>query len=402
MRHPYRPRTILRRLTIRFALAGLPMALCLADPAPGVSPDLARDIQAIRAVGSEGRGNVEATAALRRLAALGGEALPGLLAGMDGAGPLAANWLRGAVETIADREPAGGTNSTVPALGRFLLETRNDARARALAFELLSRADPATADKLLAGMLNDPSPDLRHGAVRKLVEQAAQTLAGGNKAGARVLLGQALASARQAAQIDAIATQLRDLGEPVDLPATFGFLMRWHVIGPFDSTGGAGFAHAYPPEERLDSNAQYDGKLGPVKWRDYTTTNEHGAIDMNQPFTPLKAAAAYAWTEFFSEADQDVELRLASENAWKLWLNGGLVFGQNEYHLQKAIDQYVMNVRLRRGPNTILVKVCQNEQTEDWAGGWDFHLRICDRTGATIRAAAPPAAAAAGPSAGSP
>jgi hypothetical protein len=71
-------------------------------------------------------------------------------------------------------------------------------------------------------------------------------------------------------------------------------------------------------------------------------------------------------------------------NSWKVWLNGKLLFGRDEYHFNSEIDQYLMPAQLQPGRNTILVKVCQNEQTEDWAGDWDFQLRVTDPLGTPI------------------
>jgi hypothetical protein len=187
---------------------------------------------------------------------------------------------------------------------------------------------------------------------------------------------------------------LRALGKSPDLPRLLGFLMKWKVIGPFDSTEGKGFGAAYPPEERIDLDAQEDGKSGKVRWLDLETTDEHGAVSMNKPFGALKGAAAYALAEFFSDDDRFAELRLGSENAWKLWLNGQYLFGQDEYHRNKTMDQFIMRARLQKGRNLILVKVCQNEQTEDWAGDWDFQLRICDAVGTPIHSRPPPASPA--------
>jgi hypothetical protein len=31
-----------------------------------------------------------------------------------------------------------------------------------------------------------------------------------------------------------------------------------------------------------------------------------------------------------------------------------------------------------------LLKLCQNEQKEDWAQDWHFQLRICDASGAAV------------------
>ena len=338
----------------------------------------------IRAVELEGTGNAEAARAWRLLVS-NQAALPEVLAAMDGANDLAVNWLRAAAESIADDLLRGGGKLPVSELRLFLLETIHHPRGRRLAFELMARADPAAAADLVPGMLNDPSPELRRDAVQKLMDEAAQSLAQGNKPGAAQLYNRSLLASRDVDQVDGIATQLRALGQTVDLPQLFGFIMKWKVIGPFDSTGGKGFAAAFPPEQAIDLEGVYAGKSGQARWADLETSDEHGILSMNKPFGSRKGVAAYALARFYSDQSQTVQLRLGSQNAWKLWLNGKYLFGQEEYHRNKAIDQYVMQGQLQTGVNLILVKVCQNEQTDDWAGDWDFQLRICDALGTPIR-----------------
>ena len=60
-------------------------------------------LKQINAVGDRGRGNVTAAKAVKKLSQADAAELPTILQAFEGAGPLAANWLRGAVETIADR-----------------------------------------------------------------------------------------------------------------------------------------------------------------------------------------------------------------------------------------------------------------------------------------------------------
>ena len=74
----------------------------------------------------------------------------------------------------------------------------------------------------------------------------------------------------------------------------------------------------------------------------------------------------------------------ASFNATKLWLNGQLVAAHDVYHAGSQFDQYVSRATLKPGRNRILVKVCQNEQTQDWTNKWYFDLRVCDEIGTAI------------------
>ena len=73
-----------------------------------------------------------------------------------------------------------------------------------------------------------------------------------------------------------------------------------------------------------------------------------------------------------------------SVNAVKVWLNGRPIAQHNVYHSGSQFDQYVSRVVLEPGRNVILVKVCQNAITPDWADAWGFQLRICDHNGTAV------------------
>ncbi|MFM8422224.1 MAG: hypothetical protein ACKOEQ_19150 [Verrucomicrobiota bacterium] len=113
--------------------------------------------------------------------------------------------------------------------------------------------------------------------------------------------------------------------------------------------------------------------------------NEYGLVDLNGPLGMLKEVTGYAHAEFWSDDARDVEVRLGCKNGWKVWVNGTLLFGRDEYHRNMEIDQYRMPVRLRKGRNEILVKCCQNEQTEEWTKEWEFQLRLTDAQGTPVR-----------------
>jgi hypothetical protein len=40
---------------------------------------------------------------------------------------------------------------------------------------------------------------------------------------------------------------------------------------------------------------------------------------------------------------------------------------------------------MRAGRNTILLKICQDEEKEDWAQSYQFQLRVCDSNGSGVR-----------------
>jgi hypothetical protein len=259
-----------------------------------------------------------------------------------------------------------------------------------LAFEWLARADATARARLIPTMANDPSVELRRDAVQQLIDKA-NALHDAKDPRAGKMYQEALAAARDNDQVKTLVERLRKLGLAVDLPRHFGFLMDWKVIGPFDNTDGKGFNVAYPPEQQLDLKASYKGKTDTVRWTDHVTTDDYGMVDLTKALAPHKGAVSYALTEFTSERRQPVQLRLGCVTAYKIWLNGKLVFARDEYHRGMAVDQYQLDAVLEEGRNTILVKVCQNEQKEDWAQKWQFQLRVCDATGTAILSTTRPA-----------
>ncbi len=359
----------------------LPLALIVTTVA---GKDISSSIEQVRSVSREGQGNDAATAAWKEIVAGDTAALVPVLKGMNGANPLASNWLRVAAGALADKSEAAGRPLPVAELAAFLKDTKHDAEPRVIAYDLIRRSSPSEAEKMMFGLLADPSSELRRHPVAKLIEDGQAALAKNDKPGAVTVFQKALAAARDQDQIKTVAKQLRDLGQTVDLPRHFGFLMKWHMIAPFDNTERKGFDTAFPPEKEIDLTASYPGKNTEVKWAAFESKDDYGMIDFNKPFGMEKQVTGYAFTEFNSAADRPAELRLGCKNAWKVWLNGELLFARDEYHRGMKLDQYKLPCQLRKGKNTILVKCCQNEQTETWTVEWQFQLRVCDATGTAI------------------
>jgi hypothetical protein len=346
--------------------------------------DLAAALRIVLAVGPEGQGNAAASRAWPVMAGADTRDLPRVLGAMDGANALAANWLRAAVDAIVERELRAGRALPLAELGEFFTDLLHEPRARRLAFEILTGADPALRRELLPTLLNDPSLELRRDAVQQLVDDGQKALATGRRAPALILFRQALGFARDVDQITGLATQLQQLDHPVDLRRHLGFLVSWKVIGPFDNTGGQGFEAVFPPEEEVDLAAVYPGKSGDVRWQDFTSRHELGLVDVNQVCGALKEVTAYAYAEFMSATSRPAELRLGCKNAWKVWWDGQLLFGREEYHRATEIDQFRLPIQLLPGRHRILVKLCQNELVEDWTKEWEFQLRVCDALGTAI------------------
>ena len=107
-------------------------------------------------------------------------------------------------------------------------------------------------------------------------------------------------------------------------------------------------------------------------------------VNLNEALQKHMGAVGYALHEFDADTDRQVELRLGCKNSWKIWVNGKLIFGHDEYHHGTRLDHYRFPVAVKGGKNTILVKCCQNQQKDSWAQEWEFQLRVCDAAGTAV------------------
>lgn len=371
---------------IRFSarvLAGVGvLCWCASLEAAGVSELL----NSILAIDHEGQGAPAAQKALKELVTAEASSLPAILKAFDRANPLAANYLRSAVETICSRTTKNGGKLPVAELQTFVADRQRDPRARSLAFEQLKRADASVAAGLVPAMINDPSPELRREAVGRLTTMGLDEK---DEAAKVAHFEAALSGAVDDDQVKSLVEQLKKLGKTVDLQQHFGFLTKWNIVGPFDNKETKGFPVSYPPEENGDLKATYKGQLGDVTWGEISTTNDYGILDIAKDVKPYKGAVMYLTTDFVSDKAQAVELRLGTPNAWKVWVNGKLLFAREEYHRGMALDQYRVPTQFRAGKNTILVKLCQNEQDQDWAQRYQLQLRVCDASGSAVHPAEP-------------
>jgi hypothetical protein len=334
---------------------------------------------------------VEASRRVNELVRLGPPVLLDVLTAFDGADPVAANWLRAVVDTIAEHALAEQQSLPTAALEAFVKSTRHDGAARHLAYQWLARIDSTAPERLLPAMLNDPGQELRRAAVNAvLMENNPEALR------------KAFNAACDIDQVVQLARKLADRGVSVDVPAHLGFVQRWQLSGPFDNGGGRGFAVAYPPEARSDLGAHYLGMNGSrFGWKDVSLIDTPGKLDLskmakvdiNAILGKHTGAVAYAFAAIASPRAQLVEVRVGTPNALKLFLNGKEICSREEYHHNGRLDTHIARGVLKSGRNELVVKLCQNEQSDAWAQEWAFQLRICDAIGGAVPFTVPPMSA---------
>ena len=370
----------MRRLISGILLTTLVLPVVRADAIPGA-------IKVLREVQPGAVDSAAARDAVQQLRAAGSQAMLPLLQGFREASPLTVNWMRNAFEQIADAETKAGRKLPQQELETFVRDQNQSPFARRLVYETLKRSDPGIEDRMIPDMLLDASPEFRRDAVAMLIKEAGALP---DAARATPLYRKAFSGAVHEDQVKTIAEALRRNNEEVDIQKHFGFLPQWSIVGPFDNKDGKGFAVAYGPEldvksaKAPDLKAEYDGQTDKVRWQPIATTDDYGVVDIAKQIENFKGSLMYAHTTWTSDREQQAEIRLGTPNSWKLWVNGNLVFEREEYHRSSQLDQYRVPVTLKAGSNTLLLKICQDEQTQDWAQRYQYQVRICNSTGSAL------------------
>ena len=86
-----------------------------------------------------------------------------------------------------------------------------------------------------------------------------------------------------------------------------------------------------------------------------------------EPTQPQILTYSACWLD--SDADKDVEIRVGSDDGYKLWINHQLIATVHEYRAME-MDQETHKVKLNKGKNLILIKVDQD------TGEYQFMLRV--------------------------
>ena len=165
-----------------------------------------------------------------------------------------------------------------------------------------------------------------------------------------------------------------------------GFVVNWLICGPFPNPGerpdNAGFntdylkdyggEMAFVPTNGMEiKGGGIDGTVT-VKFQPYHATGTDIIFgDVNflgiEPTQEKILTYCACWLD--SDADKDVEVRVGSDDGYKLWINHQLIATVHEYRAME-MDQETHKVKLNKGKNLLLIKVDQD------TGEYQFMLRV--------------------------
>jgi hypothetical protein len=150
------------------------------------------------------------------------------------------------------------------------------------------------------------------------------------------------------------ARKVSDQGDQADWMS----IDSWWMIGPFSHPGRQNLEDLdkkYPPEETVDLGASYQGKGGKsIRWK-YRQTR---FVRIEPPPEDTdRYAIWYAYTEIYSDKEQDLWCAFGSDDYGKAWVEGKLVWASGKGVKPWAPGQDYRKVHLKQGHNRMLVKL---------------------------------------------
>ena len=170
-----------------------------------------------------------------------------------------------------------------------------------------------------------------------------------------------------------------------------GFVANWLICGTFpnpgerpDNTGfGTDYLKNYGGEAAFTPTSSMEIKRpdGTVaKFQPYHATGTDiifGDVAFLGIEPTQEKILVYCACWLDADTDKDVEVRVGSDDGYKLWINHQLISEQHVYRAME-MDQETHKVKLNKGKNLILIKVDQD------TGEYQFMLRVVGADGKEI------------------
>lgn len=142
---------------------------------------------------------------------------------------------------------------------------------------------------------------------------------------------------------------------------------KWWLIGPFENADNRGFKHPYPPEEKIDLSAEYDGAGEPARWREMRFSD--GRTNSLRKFKRNDNVLCYLYRKIEVSKPTEVRLSLGSSKGMAVWLNGQQLLSVSENRIAALANQDFVTLKLREGANDLLLKVPNQGK-----GAWAFYF----------------------------
>jgi hypothetical protein len=155
------------------------------------------------------------------------------------------------------------------------------------------------------------------------------------------------------------------------------FITQWLVLGPFEDKN-VQFVVKEQTLNEGDLHPKVGDELLGKKWVEFKSTEADGHVDMGKALVEQEKIAGFAFATVKASKAGPAYLWIGSDDGAKVFVNGKEVF-MKDIPQGATADNYVAKVELRRGENTVVMKI--NNQG---GGPWGFYLRFSDLEGKAI------------------
>ncbi len=147
-------------------------------------------------------------------------------------------------------------------------------------------------------------------------------------------------------------------------------LGHWYSCGPFSNQNQSGFDKDYDPEKGFDLKAKFKGRDNlDIGWQEGKFVD--GEVNgLNGLFKPEHQSwsVVYLAREIEVNKETDLPISLGSDDTLTVFLNGKKIHADNSYRACVP-DQTLLTLKLKKGKNQLLLKVCQGD------GEWAYYFR---------------------------
>jgi hypothetical protein len=172
--------------------------------------------------------------------------------------------------------------------------------------------------------------------------------------------------------------RLRELGVTDDFATDLGFVTNWWLIGPLPNADQSAYEKPFFPEQEIALDKEYEVEGKKLRWKAHReTAHVHGMVDLIEIVAEASNVCAYGYAEVTSDQAREAVIRLGTDDGYELWLNGKKLGGTRAGR-PMTVDQDTIPVKLKAGPNKLLVKVLQG------GSAWRFCLRVTDAEGKAL------------------
>jgi hypothetical protein len=168
-------------------------------------------------------------------------------------------------------------------------------------------------------------------------------------------------------------------------PDNDGFIRNWLLLGPFAGTGCSETPNPpFVPASLIPEPGVVTNGSTWTAFNGYTSgcgvSCGGGGVDFDCVYGDRNNSTVFAYAHVYSPVARAAQLRIGSDDASKVWLNGSAIaMGSETLCRGCGVDQNIQNVNLNAGWNSVLIGVSEG------GGGWAMSLRFTATDGLPMR-----------------